>query len=63
MTPRESPKNCQTEPAYPNHATVAFSIRAPEFTVHRASERCGIEEPHEIARCGEFVAEPARRKP
>jgi hypothetical protein len=59
--PRYAPTNCQTEPHYPNHDTVTFSIRAPEHTAHPASELCGIEEPHEISKCGEF-AKPAPRR-
>lgn len=42
------------EPAYPGLHTCLISIRDPDWTAHRPSKRCSIEEPHLIAKCGEF---------
>lgn len=55
---REAPRNCQQEPSYPGLFTVVFSIRKPDMTAHWPSERCGVQEPHAIAECGEFRAAP-----
>lgn len=46
--------NCCNEPPYPDHETVVFSIRYPDVTSHRATERCKIEWPHLIQECREF---------
>lgn len=54
MSKRPAQTNCQQEPPYPDHATVVFTIREPEWTAHAASSRCAIEEPHRIDDCGEF---------
>lgn len=32
---KEKPKDCQHEPPYPNHKTVVFSIRAPDYYVDK----------------------------
>jgi hypothetical protein len=48
--------NAQHEPAYPGADTVVLSIRAPNMVAHSTSERCGLEVPHLISECGEFVA-------
>ena len=51
---RETPRNLQAEPAYPWLTMVSFSLRAPEFTAHRRTNRCGKEHPHPISECGEW---------
>jgi hypothetical protein len=54
MKPRPEPTNLQTEPRYPGLHMCCFSIRFPEWTIHRKSKRCQIEEAHLIENCGEF---------
>lgn len=52
---RREPTDMQSgEPAYPGLHTCLISIRDPDWTAHRPSKRCPIEEPHLIAKCGEF---------
>src|ERR1700683_5354287 len=51
---REEPRNLQAEPPYPGLHTACMSIRFPEWTSHRRSKRCPIEEPHKVEDCGEF---------
>lgn len=54
MNRRFEPTDCRHEPAYPDHETVLFCLRAPDLCLHLPSMRCPIPEPHEIAKCGEF---------
>lgn len=51
---RETPRNLQAEPAYPWLTTVTLSLRSPDFTAHRRTNRCGKEYPHPISECGEW---------
>lgn len=51
---RREPTDLQCEPSYPGLHTVLISLRDPDLTAHRPSKRCPIEEPHLIAKCGEF---------
>jgi hypothetical protein len=51
---RPKQTNCQNEPAYSEHATVAFFIRYPDMTCHTVTSHCCIEGPHLIAECKEF---------
>jgi hypothetical protein len=51
---RSEPYGCQHEPPYPGLETVTFSVRFPDMTCHHPSERCAIQEPHQIEECGEF---------
>ncbi len=51
---RAAPTNCQQEPNYPGVRTVVFALRFPDMTAHAPTRRCGIQEPHAIAECGEF---------
>ena len=55
MTERAEPTSYQQEPGYPDHSTVMFSIRYPDLTCHLPTARCGTQEPHTIAECGEFL--------
>jgi len=54
---RDIPRNLQVEPPYPGLNTVCFSIRYPDWTIHRKSSRCGKDWPHKIDECGEFELE------
>ena len=56
LEPREKPRNCQQEPAYPNHETVVFCLCAPDMTAHNTAAECQIEHPHQISECGLFGA-------
>lgn len=51
--------DCRYEPGYSEHETVMFSMGAPDLVCHRASARCGVECPHGIAECGEFLVDAA----
>jgi hypothetical protein len=57
---RRAPRDCQHEPPYPGLHTVLISMRDPDMTAHSPSKRCPIEEPHQIAKCGEFQPKPKR---
>jgi hypothetical protein len=52
---RPAPADCRHEPPYPGADTVTVSFAHPDHVAHLPSERCGIEEPHEIEHCGEFA--------
>jgi hypothetical protein len=54
VTDRPRQTDCQIEPAYPDHDTVLWSFRFPEFVAHRPSKRCCKECPHLMAECKEF---------
>lgn len=43
---REIPHSLDHEPIYPGLDTVVFSIRFPDWTIHKPSWRCDIECPH-----------------
>ena len=62
MPERPEPRNLQCEPRYPGLHTVCLSIRFPDWTIHRKSKRCPVEEAHLIAECGEFQDASVRRK-
>lgn len=40
MTERPKQTNCQQEPAYPDHETVVFSIRFPDYYLHESDNGC-----------------------
>lgn len=54
LEPRPAPRDCRNEPPYPGAATVVFALRAPQLTCHDVTRRCTIQEPHQIADCGEW---------
>ena len=33
---------------------VMFSMRDPDWVLHKPSQRCSLEAPHEMSKCGEF---------
>lgn len=45
--------NMRHEPPFPAHRTVMFNGDC-DLVVHRASERCSVECPHDMQTCGEF---------
>ena len=55
---RPPPRDIKHEPPYPDHATVLFCLDAPNWTAHRVTIFCAIEEPHPIAVCREWVTDP-----
>lgn len=55
---RRAQTNCQQEPHYPDHETVAMSLRYPMMTCHHPTDRCAIQEPHQTSECGQFTAAP-----
>lgn len=48
------PISVQHEGKFPNHETVLFSLKDPDWVIHRASNRCRTEHPHNITECKEF---------
>lgn len=58
---RREPRNLRAEPPYPNHETVVFALRAPEWTAHLATDLCSKEHPHITAECGEWKRLDERR--
>ena len=53
MSTRPRQTDCRSEPAYPDHETVVWSLGNPELVVHRPAI-CGIQSPHRIDECAEF---------
>src|ERR1043165_7449829 len=49
---REQPSSLQAEPSYGLPDEVGFSIRCPDWTIHRINPDCQRDDPHMIKDCG-----------